>query len=260
MSDMQSSKKSPEFDISIVIPAFNEEYLITKSLDALGECIDQLDYRIQVIVVDNASTDKTAEIAESYSFVTVVPEPRKSLVQARDTGQKHALANIVAHIDADNIVSPEWFTTLWEEMKNEDVVAVTGPCFFYDLSPYKRFAVSLYTYLTFAAHVVGQHIFRRSAVLQGGNFVLRKDAFESVGGFNPDDFVFYGEDADVGRRLVSVGRIRYLLKMKIQSSGRRLANEGLLRVGSTYALNFIWVAIFKKPFTKDFTDVRPEQG
>ena len=53
-----------------------------------------------------------------------------------------------------------------------------------------------------------------------------------------------------------VGDVKFTFKLPIYSSGRRLAGEGFLKMGIRYGLNYVWIMFFKKPFTKDYIDVR----
>jgi hypothetical protein len=93
-------------------------------------------------------------------------------------------------------------------------------------------------------------------VVQGGNFVFKRDAWIKAGGFNRA-IKFYGEDTDVAVRLSKVGRVKFTHRLKMKTSGRRLAEEGVFRTGLTYTLNFFWVTFAGKPATHEHTDVRP---
>ena len=84
---------------------------------------------------------------------------------------------------------------------------------------------------------------------------LRKKDFEKIGGFDTQ-IAFYGEDTDIAKRLGRVGEVRWTWKLPMYTSGRRLAHEGIVRMGIRYAANFIWVSILDRPYTKEYTDVR----
>src|SRR3990167_3424187 len=91
--------------LSIVIPAYNEE-------DHLKACLDSISKQtikpLQVIVVDNNSTDKTAEIAKSYNFVTLIKEEKQGIAYARNRGFDAVTADIIGRIDADTMLFPKW--------------------------------------------------------------------------------------------------------------------------------------------------------
>src|ERR1019366_8076903 len=87
--------------VSLVIPAYNEKHHIKACLDHIAS---QRVVPYEVIVVDNASTDKTAAIARSYDFVTLITEKRQGVVFARDTGFNLARGDIIGRIDADTLL------------------------------------------------------------------------------------------------------------------------------------------------------------
>src|SRR5579885_2506952 len=91
--------------ISLVIPAHNEESHLAACLDAVAA---QTVRPFEVIVVDNNSSDATAEVARSYSFVRVVREPRQGLAFARDAGFDAARGELIGRIDADTLLPPNW--------------------------------------------------------------------------------------------------------------------------------------------------------
>jgi len=91
--------------ISIVIPAYNEERHLGVCLDAVAA---QLDAHDEVIVVDNNSTDRTAQIARRYPFVRLVRARRQGVVFARDAGFNAARGAVIARIDADIVLPPGW--------------------------------------------------------------------------------------------------------------------------------------------------------
>ena len=94
-------------------------------------------------------------------------------------------------------------------------------------------------------------------MLQGGNYVVRKSAFEKIGGFN-ENFDFYGEDTDVACRINKVGKVKFTFKLPIFASGRRLKGEGMFKTAAKYGINYFWTIFFKKPFNKKYIDIRPD--
>lgn len=91
--------------LSIIIPAYNEERLIGVCLDAIAAQTVPPD---EVIVVDNNSTDRTAEIAGSYPFVRVIQEKKQGIVFARNAGYNATECDIIGRIDADVTMPPGW--------------------------------------------------------------------------------------------------------------------------------------------------------
>ena len=87
-------------------------------------------------------------------------------------------------------------------------VAVTGPYRFYDWDILGRVLIRMYDYsLAPATHVLAQYVFRMGAVLYGGNFAVRRDALEAIGGFDTS-IEFHGEDTNLARRISKAGRVR----------------------------------------------------
>lgn len=108
--------KSKSLRISLVIPAYNEERHIRSCLDAIAA---QTLKPFEVIVVDNNSTDKTAEIASSYDFVKVIHEPKQGIVFARNTGFAAATGTVIARTDADVILPKGWIEYNYKFYKAE---------------------------------------------------------------------------------------------------------------------------------------------
>lgn len=136
--------------ISVVIPAFNEEAGIAACLSSL---IEQ-DYagRVEVIVVDNASTDATADIARAYG-ARVIHEPVRGVCHARQRGTEAATGEIVVSTDADTTFAPTWLSQIEATLRAQPtLVATCGPCWFVDgpwwSAPYTRtlFGITAWVY------------------------------------------------------------------------------------------------------------------
>src|SRR3712207_941901 len=114
--------------LAIVIPAYNEEALIGKCLTSVLAEVKRSGAPAEIVVVNNASTDRTREIAESFEGVRVVDELEKGLVAARDAGLRATAGELVANIDADTIVPAGWIDTVLAEFRrDEKLVALSGP-------------------------------------------------------------------------------------------------------------------------------------
>src|SRR6516225_495135 len=124
-----------EMMISFVIPAYNEEALIASCLHAILAETSRVNCSAEIIVVDNNSTDRTREIAAAIPGVMVVDEPQRGLVQARRAGCLAAGGELIANIDADTMLSEGWLRTALDEFtRSPHLVALSGPCIYYDLS------------------------------------------------------------------------------------------------------------------------------
>jgi glycosyltransferase involved in cell wall biosynthesis len=243
--------------LSIVIPAYNEEEMIGDCLNSILHEINGKNYDLEIVVVNNASTDRTREIIASFPKVKLVDEPAKGLVKARRAGYLASSGELIANIDADTRMTKGWFDKVFSEFsKNEKLVALSGPFIYYDLSKQARAAVRALYYAGFFSYLLNRFILGVGSMLQGGNFVVKRTALEAIGGFN-SEFDFWGEDADLARRLVKAGEVKFTFDLPIYASGRRLEKEGMAKTGARYALNYFSTIFFKKPYDtvkKDFKD------
>jgi glycosyltransferase involved in cell wall biosynthesis len=242
--------------ISFVVPAYNEEKVLARTLTAIIEEIERAGCAAEVIVVNNASTDATGEVAASFPGVIVVDEPEKGLVQARRAGFLRATGELIANVDADTIVTDGWLSRVLHEFRrNPGLVGLSGPYIYYDVSKKTRAAVRAFYVMGYGFYVLNRFVLRAGSMLQGGNFVVRRTALEQIGGYNPN-FSFYGEDTDLACRLHAVGAVKFTFRLPALSSGRRLLEEGLLRIGVRYSMNFVWATFMHRPFTDDWIDIR----
>ena len=111
--------------ISLIIPAYNEEKLIYRTLLSVSKAAKQFELdtneTIELIVVDNASTDRTVEIANRFD-VTIVREERRMISAVRNAGAKAAKSEILCFLDADSEVSENIFTLVYEAMQSESYI------------------------------------------------------------------------------------------------------------------------------------------
>ncbi len=114
--------------LSFVIPAHNEEKNIGNCLKSILQETPGKFFAVEIIVVNNASADKTKEIALSFPNVRVVDEERKGITYARQAGYLAATGDLIANVDADNILSPGWLEKVFSEfLKNDKLVGLSGP-------------------------------------------------------------------------------------------------------------------------------------
>jgi glycosyltransferase involved in cell wall biosynthesis len=243
--------------LAFVIPAYNEEALIGKCLESVVAEVARNGRGAEIIVVNNASTDRTGEIARSFPSVRVVDEPKKGLVNARDAGFAASEGfDLVANIDSDTVVPEGWLDKVYAEFEADPkLVCLSGPYVYYDMSAWSRFLVNMFYGLTWLIYVLNRYILRVGSVVQGGNFVFKRAAWAQVGGYDRS-IQFFGEDTDVAVRLSKVGKVKWTFGLKMKTSGRRLEEEGVFRTAGTYTLNFFWVTFRGKPATKEYSDIR----
>jgi len=111
----------PDKKVSIIIPAFNEEKYLGRALQSVElQTFDHSD--LEVIVVDNASTDQTTEVFHSFFSKRSIPhillkEPILSPGRARNTGAKRALGEVFLFLDADSKLSPQTVQRVYDRYK-----------------------------------------------------------------------------------------------------------------------------------------------
>ena len=242
--------------LSFVIPAYNEEHYLAACLDSILAQTSMIPHPTEIIVVNNASSDRTREIALSYAGVTLVDEPRKGLTYARQAGFCASSGDLIANVDADSRLTQGWVEKVLEAFAEDgSLVALSGPVVYYDLSPAQRVSVQLFYMLAFSVYVMNRYIVRAGSMVQGGNFVLQSKALESIGGFNLS-IPFYGEDTDIARRMNRLGKVQFTFRLKMFSSARRLKNEGMFTIAMRYTINYLWTTFRKRPFTEAYLDHR----
>ena len=244
--------------LSFVIPAYNEEAYLPACLDSILAQIKNVPGGAEVIVVNNASRDKTREVALSYPGVRLIDEPQKGLTFARQAGFKACTGDLIANVDSDSRLTPGWVETVLQAFDGDKkLVAISGPLVYYDLLPRQRFSVQIFYLIAFSVYILNRYILRAGSMVQGGNFVLKRSGLEAIGGFDTS-ISFYGEDTDIARRMNRVGKVEFTLKLKMFSSARRLKQEGMLTIAWRYTINYLWTTFRKKPFTEEYTDHREQ--
>jgi glycosyltransferase involved in cell wall biosynthesis len=251
--------------LSFVVPAYNEEAYLPACLESvLGQTSSLPAGSVEIIVVNNASTDRTREVALSFPGVIVVDEPRKGLTFARQAGFAASTGELIAHVDSDSRLTPGWVAQVLSTFAGpaapgkRPLVALSGPVLYYDLNARQRLFVHIFYLIGWMTYAMNRYVLRVGSMVQGGNFVTTRAGLEAIGGFNTA-ISFYGEDTDIARRLNQVGEVRFTLSLRMFSSARRLKNEGMLTMAARYSINYLWTTFFKRPFTDEYVDVREKQ-
>ncbi len=242
--EKNSIKSSPL--VSIVIPAYNEEKGVSKTI----ESVLKQDYSpFEVLVVDNNSTDNTKEVAREFG-VRVLSEKNKGVAHARQLGFTEAKGDIIISTDADTIHPKNWISNIIKEFSRDPkIVAVGGLGEFYSGPPSARFA-SKYLFYPF---LVVDKIFSGGWNLSGFNMAIKKDAFMKTGGFATN--LHMGEDIDLSTKLRKIGKVVISKNISVKISGRRY-KDGLLRGLWDYVPQVFSRFFLRKNGTHTFRDVR----
>jgi glycosyltransferase involved in cell wall biosynthesis len=240
--------------ITAIVCAYNEARYLPACLLSLRAQTRPPD---EIIVVNNASTDKTAVVARAVQGVRVLDEPVKGLVVARETARLAATSDVLAYVDADCRVPHFWIERIERRMREDNsLVGVTGPYRFYDWDWSGRLLIGLYDVMVAPpTHFLVHDLLGLGAIFYGGNFAARSGALEQIGGFDRT-IEFHGEDANLGRRLTCRGRIAICPECWVWTSARRYQAMGKMTVFRLYVRNF-WSEILRhRPADHNHFDVR----
>ena len=194
--------------LSFIVPAYNEELELPRALAAIRLAADASQQPYEIIVVDDASTDATAQIAKSAGAV-VVPVNYRQIAAVRNAGAREAKGDIFIFVDADTFISPGHVAGVraalaagcaggGARVTTDGLVPLWGRVF-----------VHVFSAFYFTAANLGAGAFL---------FTTRKN-FAAVGGF--DKLLFAGEEVFFTQALKKLGRFR-LLADPVVTSGRKL--------------------------------------
>ncbi|MBI4289759.1 MAG: glycosyltransferase [Chloroflexi bacterium] len=201
--------------VSVIVPAFNEERYLPSCLRSLRA----QDYKgeWETIVVDNASTDATAQVARDFG-VRVISCPRKGVVFARQAGVEAAGGDIIIQTDADAVLPRDWLARIVRRlMERPDAVAVSGDVRY--LSP--PLWVHVVSFLWRLTKKVGYWLTGQPPTILASNLSYRREAFVRAGGYNTD-LPGIGDEYDFLGRLKKIGKVVYDGGITISVSSRRL--------------------------------------
>jgi len=236
--------------VSIVIPAYNEENTVTPTIKA---ALAQNYIDFEVIVVNNASSDKTAEIVQNHINDTslnkdgrlrLVNEPRKGLLWAREGGRINAKGDIIAHLDADCLPNKDWISKEIPYFADQNVVAVSGPYDYYDGNFALRYGTLIGHKYLYSSFNIILRLMKKGGYIVGGNAFIRASALKQIGGYTTS-IDFWGEDTDTASRLSKVGKIVFKGHLVMKTSARRFRNQGFWKTTLQYQINFLKMSIGK---------------
>jgi glycosyltransferase involved in cell wall biosynthesis len=211
---------SPAPTVSVVIPVKDDAVLLRRCLDALAH---QTVAPLEVVVVDNGSTDESAAVAAAHG-ARVVTEPTPGIPAAASAGYDAARGEVIARCDADSLPPPDWVHRLLRGLGEGD--AVTGSGTFYDLPPVIR-RVMRWLYL--GTYFASLHLALGHPVLWGSNMAIRRDAWTAVRGQVHRDDPELHDDIDLAFALGPHHRIHHDRRLTVGVSARCLKGGSQLR-------------------------------
>jgi glycosyltransferase involved in cell wall biosynthesis len=204
-------------NVSVIVPVYNEEKFIKKCLESLTNQQEKAD---EIIVIDNNCRDKTIDIAKKFP-VRIVRETVQGMIAARNRGFNEAKHEIIARVDADVIVPPDWIKTIKQDFFQEKIDALTGPLIFYDLV----FPSPIYSEIYFSFMRLIQ---LGKDALVGPNMIITKKIWQKIKSDVCLNDKLVHEDIDLGIHInKSGGRIKYNKDLAVKASGRRIAKNPL---------------------------------
>jgi glycosyltransferase involved in cell wall biosynthesis len=207
-------------DVSVVIPARNEEARLPECLARLRE---QSLPGFEIIVVDSASADRTSAVAHALG-VRVVRLEQPGVGLARQAGFDAASRRIIVSTDADALPSRDWIERLVEPFRDSATVCSFGTIRLSGAGALVAIGHSLFRAFQRVNLLLGRPI------CCGPNFAVRKSAFHSVGGFAVGQtYPNEAEDVRLALKLRSVGRIVFLHDLAMDVSARSLAGGQALK-------------------------------
>jgi glycosyltransferase involved in cell wall biosynthesis len=163
--------------VSVIIPALNEEEMAGRCLGSLAESHFPLD-AFEVVLVDNGSTDRTVEVAQSFMprlRLTILRRPGVNISALRNLGAAAAKGNILAFLDADCLVPPDWMEKACCHLASEDAGVIGGSI---DIPEDSRWVARSWYRVGYAPQD-GEVTY-----VPSGNMLIRRACFRRIGGFN----------------------------------------------------------------------------
>ncbi len=217
--------------LSIIIPAFNEERLIEACLQSVAESVAanaKPDFTSEVIVVNNNSTDNTAELADKAG-AQVVFEPINQIGRARNAGAAVATGDWFLFVDADSLLNPGLIADILYLIDSGKSAGCGSTMHMDDLPFWANLVLKLWTVASITMRWAS-----------GALVVSRADAFRDVGGFNQE--LFAVDEIDLSDSLQKWGKKRglkfsILAKHPLQTSSRKMKlYSGWELLGQSYHL------------------------
>ncbi len=194
--------------ISVVVCTYNRADLLQIALNSLvNQALDDSDY--EVLVIDNNSTDDTAEVTKSFSnypYIRYILETNQGLSHARNRGWQEAKGQYIAYCDDDCKLPEAWLSTAKEIIETINPALFGGPIYpFYTVEKPEWFDDK---YATRTPSQSETFLDTQSIdYLRGGNMFFLKTVLEGVGGFDTElgmrgDVIGYGEETALIRSII----------------------------------------------------------
>jgi glycosyltransferase involved in cell wall biosynthesis len=187
-----------EYKFSVIIPAYNEEKYIGKCLHFIKKAAERVaPDKVQMIVVANRCTDRTAVIAARHGAKVVTDSQSRCIAAVRNTGLKAADGEIIVTIDADSVMTKDSLREIGQLLESGKFIG-GGAIPEFDRMSFGIFVSSMYVAVNLLPKMI-----KCGGALSGTMFWAYKRDFEAVGGF--DEKLVSLEDMDFAMRLKKHG-------------------------------------------------------
>jgi glycosyltransferase involved in cell wall biosynthesis len=239
---------------SIIIPTLNEEKLLPKILNQIkvNEITSRFD--AEVIISDGGSTDRTIDIAYSYTNKIIIHKDasRQSIAGGRNAGVKHASGEFLVFLGAD-IIFPDiinFFNYVENNFAGSKFLGMTCNVKIFPEEEIfsDRLFHSFLNFYFYSLNVLGMGMGR------GECQVISKTIFNEFGGYNEN--LAAGEDFDLFRRIRKKGKILYARDFYIYESPRRYRKYGYFKVCRTWFINSYFVIFKNRSLDTEWEQIR----
>ena len=193
--------------LSFIVPAHDEARLIGATLDALQVAARGLQQPYEIIVVDDASSDGTGDIARRHG-AHVLRVTHRHIAATRNAGARAAQGERLVFVDADTLVDAAVIDAALTAMRGGAVGGGAAVRLQGEVALHVRLAVAFFV-----------HVFRLTRIAPGCFMFCTRAAFEAVGGF--DERYYAGEDVAMSRALARHGHF-VILRQAVFTSDRKL--------------------------------------
>ncbi len=239
-----SDKRPKRPTVSVYVPCFNAERTI-------GACIASLlAQRLppdEIIVIDDGSTDRTANVVKRYPNVTLIQHPKNmGLATARNTGLRESKGDLVASIDSDCAADPQWLATLVKAMFAEPKLLGVAGC----VVEIERITIADRWRARHMRQHYGLNEVENPRFLFGANTVFRREVLEKAGPY-PTQLRTNGEDLEICVRIYRTfadARLKYI-PTAIVSHLRRDDLASLAKTYWKYQTYIRWATYPKQPLS-----------
>jgi len=239
--------------ISIIIPTLQEGTVLRRTLEQFTDELRRR-FNFEIIISDGGSTDGTLAIARTYGDIVLEHDPtaRQNISSGRNRGAAVARGDILFFLNADVVIedTKRFFPLMVETVRQSEISAATCNVNIYPEESNFRdwiFHNCFNGYFWFL-NLVGMGMGR------GECHVIRKNVFETVGGYN--ESMAAGEDYDLFLRIEKIGKIKFVRSLTVFESPRRFRKYGYCWISFLWFVNALSVFLFRKSVVDEWKPVR----